>query len=357
MGVVEHRLRRWGLIVVMWMVLDVPSAGATWSVVGVDPQTQAVGVAIASCVGEPAGSELLPQAAAVVPGWGAMAAQANYNQNTRDAVFEGLIAGNDPTELLAQVVALDPGQASRQYGVVDLELRRATFTGVGNTDYAGDLIGDTFTVQGNILVGPAVLEAAKEAFETAELDCEATLEDRLLRALEAGSSVGGDQRCTPEQGGARAATLLMAHPTDSLDRPSLRIVIPSQPQWGPDPIVLLRSAYDAWRLDNPRSECATSSSSSSDGSDESSSSSGGESGSERSESEASSSGEVDVAMGTSGWGTESGGVDQQAGGGGCTVHPRSSSRQWLLFLFVFGVCRRAYLRHRYSRGTVGVRPR
>ena len=60
----------------------------TWSVVGVDPETGDVGVAVASCV--PRHGDAV---AALVPGKGAAATQAGFDVRNRNRVFELLQEG------------------------------------------------------------------------------------------------------------------------------------------------------------------------------------------------------------------------------------------------------------------------
>lgn len=257
------------------VLLSAGRAGATWSTVAVDPQTGEVGVSIASCVEAPTGTVVLPIAAGVVPGVGAMAAQAAFEEDTRDFVFERLRQGESPEQILAEVVAIDAGAGSRQYGVVTLDLQTATFTGNRALDFAGDVEGTGYTVQGNILVGPSVVTDAAAAFEEPG-DCFTTLADRLMAALEAGSNAGGDRRCDASQGGALAAVLIVAAPDDPIDAPTLDLRIPSQDRGDADPIALLRQAYDGWRAEHPPQSRCSAGSSSGGGDDEDSSTGGGD---------------------------------------------------------------------------------
>lgn len=230
-------------------------ASATWSIVAVDPQTQEVGVAVASCVEAPFGTTLLPQVPALAPGIGALAAQAQFSQQTRDAALDLLLAGTPPQTLVDMIVAGDPGAANRQYGVVDLRLAVATYTGKNAMDWAGHATGSGVTVQGNILYGPEVVDEALAAFEAPAPRCPWTLADRLMVALEAGSARGGDSRCS-EQQSALAADLMVARPGDPLDALHLDLRIASQPDGGDNPVALLRVAYDQWRIANPPDDAA-----------------------------------------------------------------------------------------------------
>lgn len=225
-------------------------AAATWSIVAVDPDTQEVGVAVASCVEAPFGTTLLPQVPGVVPGVGALAAQAYLDQDLRDYAVEQLAAGLGASEVIDAVNAIDGGDELRQYGVVTLAGDTATFTGASCEDWAGSVEDANVTVQGNILYGPEVADDALAAFLAEAPSCPFTLADRLMLALEAGAAQGGDSRCSMEQS-ALAAVIIVAHPDDDIDAPMLDLRIPSQDQGGDNPVTLLRAEYDAWRLEHP----------------------------------------------------------------------------------------------------------
>ncbi|UCH25729.1 MAG: DUF1028 domain-containing protein, partial [Trueperaceae bacterium] len=75
-------------------------------------------------------------------------------------------------------------------GLVDAMGDAAAVTGVANVPWAGHIIGDGFTCQGNSLVGPQVLDAVAETYTSTTGD----FADRLLVALKAGENAGGDRR-------------------------------------------------------------------------------------------------------------------------------------------------------------------
>jgi uncharacterized Ntn-hydrolase superfamily protein len=241
------------------------SAGATWSIVAVDPDAQQVGVAVASCVEDPLGDTILPEVVGLAPGIGAMAVQAQFHQSVRDAAVERLQAGFDAQAIIDMTNATDPLAATRQYGVVLLSGEVATYTGGAAQSWAGSVEGTLVSAQGNILYGPEVVDDALAAFE-APADCPFTLADRLMVALEAGAAQGGDNRCRAEQS-ALAATIKVAGPDDAPDAPMLDLRISSQPLGGDNPVALLRAEYDAWRAANPpdASGCDVGGSSSSSG--------------------------------------------------------------------------------------------
>ncbi|MBA3488309.1 MAG: DUF1028 domain-containing protein, partial [Longispora sp.] len=99
--------------------------------------------------------------------------------------------GKPAPEVLAQLIAEDPGRELRQAGIVDSQGRSDAWSGSGCTDWYGHVVGDGFAVQGNMLVGSATVKAMAEAFTASRGE---ELAERLLRAIEVGQAAGGDKR-------------------------------------------------------------------------------------------------------------------------------------------------------------------
>jgi uncharacterized Ntn-hydrolase superfamily protein len=231
-------------------------AASTWSLAAVDPHSQEVGVAGASCYRD------TERIARVVPGRGAVAAQAYSNIEGRDRAVELLAGGTRPQDVVREIANASfdsfylPIFHFRQYGVAALgpEVSAAAFTGRLNVGWRGDLQGLGISVQGNLLRGPEVLESALHAYEQiAGVAC-ATLADRLLAGLEAGARSGGDRRCSLEQT-ALSAVLVVARPDDEYEHPTLHIAVQTQAKDGPNPVVLLRQRYDVWRATSGAVAC------------------------------------------------------------------------------------------------------
>lgn len=256
------------LIGVLLALLPAARAGATWSIVAVDAATREVGVAGASCI---LGAEVL---ARLVPGHGAVAAQAIPNLPGRDALARSIAAGASPAQALAEVASSDfdhalglPSSRLRQYGVAALgDFAPASHTGTWTIGWAGARSGRGVTVQGNMLRGPEVVEHALAAFEAQTPGCTRTLADRLVGALSAGAAAGGDRRCNPDLA-ALSAFLFVAKPGDDAAKPSIALVrnrpgalpspwndltrtlLISEERGGAaeNPVLLLRAAYEAER--------------------------------------------------------------------------------------------------------------
>jgi len=158
---------------------------ATFSIVAYDPATGDLGVAVASKF--PAVGAMVPAARA---GVGAVATQAAANLRFGSEGLKLLESGLTPQQAIEKLVEADPGRDARQMGLVDARGRSAAWTGKDCFSFAGHIVGENYTVQGNILTGREVLVAMSEAFTKSS----GSLAERLLAAVEAGDAAGGDQR-------------------------------------------------------------------------------------------------------------------------------------------------------------------
>ena len=168
----------------------------TFSVVGRSEDGASVGVAVASkflAVGA-----AVPAVEAEV---GALATQSYANLAYRPDGLAMLRSGSSAQETLDALVAADDGRAQRQAGVVDGNGGAATYTGDACHPWAGGRTGEGYAIQGNILVGPEVVEAMEAVWREAS---GAPLPERLLATLAAGDDAGGDRR------GRQSAALLVA---------------------------------------------------------------------------------------------------------------------------------------------------
>jgi uncharacterized Ntn-hydrolase superfamily protein len=160
-------------------------SGMTWSLVARDA-SGAFGVAVASrffAVG------------ALCPGVrarrGALSSQALMNPlYVRDglaALDEGLAA----SAVVSRLLARDAGREVRQLHVVDAAGRASAHTGSGCIAWCGHRAGDGFSVAGNMLAGPEVIEATAKSYEA---HAHLRFEERLIVAMQAGEDAGGDKR-------------------------------------------------------------------------------------------------------------------------------------------------------------------
>lgn len=130
---------------------------------------------------------------------GAVATQALANVAYGPDGLDLLALGRPAEEVIAALTGPDDMREQRQLGVVDASGRAATFTGAECFDWAGGRVGAGYCCQGNILTGEDVVDAMAEAFEATKGD----LATRMLAALSAGDSAGGDRR------GRQSAALLV----------------------------------------------------------------------------------------------------------------------------------------------------
>jgi uncharacterized Ntn-hydrolase superfamily protein len=166
----------------------------TFSIVARDPLTGEWGVAVQSkfvAIGA-----VTPWAKA---GVGAIATQAWINTTYGPCGLALLANGLTATETVERLSREDEGRAHRQVGIVGVSGEPATYTGEACSAWAGGIVGAHYTCQGNILLGEETILAMAEAFEVAE----GRLYDRLMAALTAGQSAGGDRR------GQQSAALLV----------------------------------------------------------------------------------------------------------------------------------------------------
>jgi len=174
------------LLLIAFVFSSVVPALATFSIVAIDPQSGDLGIAVASryfAVGA-----VVPWADADV---GAVATQANVNVGYGPRALELLKMGLTAQQVVDRLLNEDTfaGKNARQIAVVDGKGNVAVYTGPQAPDWHGDHKGRTYSVQGNRLTGPNVLEAMSRAFEKTD----GNLAERLYAALKAGDDAGGDR--------------------------------------------------------------------------------------------------------------------------------------------------------------------
>jgi len=204
---------------------------ATFSIVGYDPATGDLGVAVQSkffAVGS-----VVPWART---GVGAIASQAFGNTTFGPRGLALLEQGVPPQDVIAALLADDEAREQRQIGIVDAHGVSATYTGTKCMAWAGHEAGPAFSAQGNILVSEETVKAMAEAFRTTE----GILGEKLMRALEAGQAAGGDSR------GMQSAAILIVRDKGGYggynDRYcDLRV------DDAADPIAELRRIFDMWK--------------------------------------------------------------------------------------------------------------
>jgi uncharacterized Ntn-hydrolase superfamily protein len=167
----------------------------TWSIIARDRPTGAFGIAISTrffAVGA-----LCPHASG---GVGALATQALVNPTFGPRGLRLLADGVAAPEAVARLTADDAGRAHRQLHIIDAAGRIGVHTGAECVDWCGHVVRDGFSVAGNMLAGPRVVEDTADAYGA---NLGRPFAERLIRALEAGEAAGGDKR------GKQSAALLI----------------------------------------------------------------------------------------------------------------------------------------------------
>lgn len=158
----------------------------TFSVSARCPRTGMLGVAVSTAVPAVGGI-----CSFIKEGVGAIATQSWVNPYLGIDGLKLLESGMSAEEALARLMADDPGRDDRQIGIVDARGGVAAHTGASCVIWAGHILGEGFTVQGNMLMGPETIDAMAAA---ARASVASDLTERLMLVLEAGQAAGGDKR-------------------------------------------------------------------------------------------------------------------------------------------------------------------
>jgi uncharacterized Ntn-hydrolase superfamily protein len=212
----------------------------TWSIVTHDPATGAFAVTVATRAFAVGASCPFVRA-----GVGAVSTQSMTNRYLGPAVLDGLARGLDPAPAIEGALAGDAGSGLRQVHAVDRHGRTAAWTGRNCVEWCGSVAGATVagggvSVAGNMLAGEAVVAATLAEFlsSSAEATTQAgpatPLPERLMRAMLAGQTAGGDRR-----GRQSAAMQLIT----TEDFPDLDLRVDDHP----DPLAELDRLLGLWR--------------------------------------------------------------------------------------------------------------
>jgi hypothetical protein len=188
-------MRTIGLICLAIVILATTPAGATWSIVAADSETQEVVVASATCL---TGFDLEQYLPVIVVGKGGGAAQ-SYVDSTgqrRTIIWNGLHNGLTAQQIVDELLLVTNSHL-HQHGVAEAAVATSeTQTGSGNGAHASGSTGSFgsvhYAIQGNVLTGSPVITAAENAFVATAGDLPA----KTMAAMEAARSMGGDGRCS-----------------------------------------------------------------------------------------------------------------------------------------------------------------
>jgi uncharacterized Ntn-hydrolase superfamily protein len=193
----------------------------TWSIVARDA-SGALGVIVASrffAVGA-----LCPH---VHSGVGALCTQALVNPLYGLRGLTRLAQGLPAEDVLRSLITPDTGREHRQVHIVDAEGFVAAHTGTECIDWCGQVAGDGFSVAGNMLTGPQVIEDTAQVYDAGR---ELPFPERLMAAMQAGEAAGGDKR-------GKQSVALVVCTTEAYPFLDLRV------DDHPDPLIELRRLY------------------------------------------------------------------------------------------------------------------
>ncbi|MEM6696881.1 MAG: DUF1028 domain-containing protein [Bacteroidota bacterium] len=220
----------------------------TFSIVAVDSLTGEVGSAGASCLDETMVGTGVIIINEIQPNRGAINSQASLILINKVNAGLRMRRGDSPEAIIEWLIRndIERNPSIRQYGIVDFDEngspRAAAYTGPNCFDYKGQRVGKNYAIQGNILMGSAILDSMEARF----LRSSGTLADRLMEAMQGANVAGADTRCLSEGVSSLSAFIRVAKPNDNLDNFWLEIDVASTP-FGVEPIDVLQERYDEWK--------------------------------------------------------------------------------------------------------------
>ena len=203
----------------------------TYSVIAFDQPSGAYGVAIQSHwfnVGR--------STAWVRFGVGTIATQALTDPSYGIRGLDIMAAGVDAATTLRVLLDADPSRERRQVAMLDHRGTVAVHTGSQCVAHAGHRTGDRWSVQGNMLRSPDVVDAMASTFPATS----GTLPERMVETLEAAEHAGGDLR-----GSQSAAIRIVPGPAELAEgqEAGIDILIADHP----DPVAELRRLVEVDR--------------------------------------------------------------------------------------------------------------
>ena len=158
---------------------------ATYSIVARDPETGEMGVAVQSHWFSVGSIVLWGEA-----GVGVVATQSFVNPAFGPDGLTLLKSGMTAEQVVDKLIAEDEGRDVRQLAILDVNGKVKSYTGKNCIPGAGNIIGENYSVQANLMLNDKVPGAMSKAFE----ESKGPLAERLMAALFAAENVGGDIR-------------------------------------------------------------------------------------------------------------------------------------------------------------------
>jgi hypothetical protein len=245
-------------------------AKATWSIVVVDTATGEVCAAAATCLENFNLVKDLP-VVLVKEGVACSQGQIDFAAIHRLKIWNGFLDGDKPGTILQTLLDEGTSVNIRQWGIVGFDGNPVTWSGPGlglaYDGVAGKEGTLKYAIQGNVITGSEVIDAARAALISTQGD----LTQRVMAAMEAARAMGGDGRCScdavnpPSCGApppafeksAHCAFLVSARQGDTDGQcywaagcatGDYYVKLHNTGDWDdPDPVLTLQADYDAWR--------------------------------------------------------------------------------------------------------------
>ena len=215
----------------------------TFSIVAIDTITGEIGSAGASCIQN---SIIISD---VHPGLGVVHTQSYWNAQNQDSAGVLIELGFSAQEIINWLRDNDSQNdpSIRQYGVVTLypEIESAAYTGENCFDYKNHIVGPNYSIQGNILLGQAILDTMEFAFTTTY----GSFEEKLIASIMAANTSGADTRCLDYNTPAISSFIRVARPNNNIDSLYLNIDVNNAPLTI-NPLDSLFKLYWMWKVEH-----------------------------------------------------------------------------------------------------------
>lgn len=226
------------ILALLIFVFSSTKSFATWSIIIIDPKSNEIGIAGASCTYNCYGI------GKILPGMGAIIVQAMSNNQAREKGIKMILAESTPEQIIQALRHPEFDPERQQYAVVTVKHidSPGTYTGDSTKQYNGALTKSGVSVQGNTLTSDSELKIIMEAVESGQNES-LNIAEILMNALEAGSAAGGDKRCGGQK--ASSAFIIFARPDDR--KPYINLNIFGQGKGGPNAVEMLRKKFEKWK--------------------------------------------------------------------------------------------------------------
>ena len=167
----------------------------------------------------------------------ALSNQAFVNPPLGSIAMDLLENDTAPEEVIEHLKTHDPLLNYRQIGIVGRFGTTACWSGDKCRPYVGHKVGDGFVAMGNALAGHHVVDAIANTFQESRED---DLDERLMKAIEAGRDAGGQATAEGEHMAERSAALYV-------DQPDMAKIIDLRVDVHDTAVGELRRVFEAYR--------------------------------------------------------------------------------------------------------------